>query len=212
MRPCALGADGPFITISGRLHDGAVPDASHRPPTFEDLPVPDPERLRRVQLVRKAVLLAAIIAALVVAALTRSLHGAEDFHETWEAVGLALIVVCIVGRAWCSLYIGGRKKAEIVDRGPYSVSRNPLYLFSFMGAFGLGAQTGSFTLAAAFLVLTVAVFYVTVRREEDWLAASLRRILSGLQGPNAAFPAGLPALVGCRDPDHPALLLPHHLA
>ena len=29
----------------------------------------------------------------------------------------AEIIVAIVGRAWCSLYIGGRKKAEIVDRG-----------------------------------------------------------------------------------------------
>jgi len=93
-------------------------------------------------------------------------------HEGLEAFGLGLIVVCIVGRAWCSLYIGGRKKAEIVDRGPYSISRNPLYVFSFMGAFGVGAQTGSMTLATVFLLLTVAVFYATVKREEAWLAGA----------------------------------------
>jgi hypothetical protein len=39
-----------------------------------------------------------------------------------------------------------------------------------MGAFGVGAQTGSVTLACLFLLLTFAVFYFTVKREEAWLA------------------------------------------
>lgn len=92
-------------------------------------------------------------------------------HEGLEAVGLALIGICIVGRGWCSLYIGGRKKAEIVDRGPYSISRNPLYVFSFIGAFGMGAQTGSITMALLFTVTAFAVFYATIQREEEWLAS-----------------------------------------
>lgn len=87
-------------------------------------------------------------------------------------MGLAAIVFAIVGRAWCSLYIGGRKKAEIVSRGPYSISRNPLYIFSFFGAFGVGAQSGSLTLAVLFTLASVAVFYLTVRREEAWLGAT----------------------------------------
>lgn len=126
--------------------------------------------IQRVQRVRKAVLLVGILAVIAVAVLTRSAWGGGELHEGVEAFGLAMIAICIVGRAWCSLYIGGRKKAEIVDRGPYSVSRNPLYVFSFFGAFGMGAQTGSITLALLFLVLTVAVFYATVRREEAWLS------------------------------------------
>lgn len=126
--------------------------------------------LQKVQRVRKIALVAALVAVVALAFVTRSLGGATALHEGVEAFGLALIVVCIVGRAWCSLYIGGRKKAEIVDRGPYSISRNPLYLFSFMGAFGVGAQTGSLTLASIFLLLTFAVFYATVKREEAWLS------------------------------------------
>jgi protein-S-isoprenylcysteine O-methyltransferase Ste14 len=128
--------------------------------------------IQRTQLIRKAVLFVAIIAVIAVAALSQTLAGETVFHEALEAVGLWLIVICIVGRAWCSLYIGGRKKAEIVDRGPYSLSRNPLYVFSFMGAFGMGAQTGSIVLATVFLLIAVIVFYATVKREEVWLLAN----------------------------------------
>lgn len=126
--------------------------------------------LQRVQKIRKAAILVGLIAVVTLAVFTRSDRGGGELHEAAEAFGLALIIICIVGRAWCSLYIGGRKKAEIVDRGPYSVSRNPLYIFSFMGAFGIGAQTGSLTLAALFVLLAVVVFYFTVKREEAWLS------------------------------------------
>lgn len=126
--------------------------------------------LQRVQKIRKAALLVGLIGVVALAFVTRSIGGESVLHEGLEAFGLGLIAICIVGRAWCSLYIGGRKKAEIVDRGPYSISRNPLYVFSFMGAFGIGAQTGSVTLAALFLVLAVVVFHFTVKREEAWLS------------------------------------------
>lgn len=132
---------------------------------------PDGHDLRRVQLVRKAVLAACIVAVVGLAAVSHTISGDSGLHERIESFGLAMIGICIVGRAWCSLYIGGRKKAEIVVRGPYSISRNPLYVFSFIGAFGMGAQTGSITMALLFTLIAFAVFYVTVRREEEWLAS-----------------------------------------
>lgn len=115
-------------------------------------------------------LLVGLLAILTLASVSRSFGDESLFHKLLEASGLVLIVVCIIGRAWCSLYIGGRKTAEIVDRGPYSISRNPLYVFSFMGAFGMGALTGSLTIALLFLLITVAVFVATVKREEAWLS------------------------------------------
>ncbi len=136
-------------------------------------PVPD---LRRVQLIRKGVLLIAILGVIAFAAVTRSIGGDTLLHEGLEAIGLALIAICIIGRAWCSLYIGGRKKAEIVDRGPYSITRNPLYVFSFMGAFGMGGLTGSATIAMMFLLIAVAVFAATVRREEAWLSSTFGEV------------------------------------
>ncbi|WP_292224769.1 isoprenylcysteine carboxylmethyltransferase family protein [Brevundimonas sp.] len=128
--------------------------------------------LQAVQKVRKAAVLAALIGLTGLTLVSQSATGlGSRMHEGVEAVGLAALVFAIVGRAWCSLYIGGRKKAEIVSRGPYSITRNPLYVFSFFGAFGAGAQSGSLTIGALFMLASYGVFFLTVRREEAWLTA-----------------------------------------
>src|SRR5690606_20550686 len=78
-------------------------------------------------------------------------------HEAIEQAGMLLIIAAVLGRAWCSLYIGGRKSSQLVDTGPYSVSRNPLYVFSMLGVIGVGAQAGSLVLGP---VLCLAVWLV----------------------------------------------------
>ncbi len=88
------------------------------------------------------------------------------YHESVEVFGYVLIAICILGRAWCVMYIGGRKAKELVTEGPYSISRNPLYMFSFFGAAGLGAQTGSLVVAVIFVVAAVLIFRPVVKREE----------------------------------------------
>jgi protein-S-isoprenylcysteine O-methyltransferase Ste14 len=126
--------------------------------------------LGAVQRIRKAAVLAALVGLVGLALVTQSIGGIDgEWHERVELVGFLAMIVSIVGRAWCSLYIGGRKKAEIVDRGPYSISRNPLYVFSYIGAFGIGAQSGSITIGLGFVLAAMAVFLLTVRREEAFL-------------------------------------------
>ncbi len=108
--------------------------------------------LGTVQKIRKAAVLVALIGLVGLSLVSQSIGGVDSvWHERVELAGFVAMIVSIVGRAWCSLYIGGRKKSEIVDRGPYSVTRNPLYLFSFIGAFGIGAQSGSVTIALLFV-------------------------------------------------------------
>ncbi|TKT82758.1 isoprenylcysteine carboxylmethyltransferase family protein [Aquamicrobium sp. LC103] len=116
-----------------------------------------------------ALLIALICFVLVFAASLQN----ELMHERIESLGLALILVGIGGRLWSILYIGGRKSAEVVSTGPYSVMRNPLYFFSTIAAAGVGAQTGSYVVATLFAVLCAIVFHVVALREERHLKATL---------------------------------------
>jgi protein-S-isoprenylcysteine O-methyltransferase Ste14 len=95
---------------------------------------------------RKAELLIAIAVISPLLMLSAS-RWPEGLRNAIQTAGLFLIIVCIIGRTWCALWIAGRKVRELVDTGPYSVSRNPLYLFSIVGAVGAGAQLGSLSAA-----------------------------------------------------------------
>jgi hypothetical protein len=77
----------------------------------------------------------------------------------------------VLGRAWCSAYIGGRKKYELIALGPYSVVRNPLYVFSFIGVAGIGFASGTVTFLVVLTALFAAYYRVVVAREEAFLAS-----------------------------------------
>lgn len=94
----------------------------------------------------------------------------ESFlHEFIEDIGAMLIAVAVLGRTWCALYIGGRKLNELVTNGPYSIVRNPLYVFSCIGAFGIGLGTASFVLAGVMTLVAALVFSSVIRIEEEAL-------------------------------------------
>jgi protein-S-isoprenylcysteine O-methyltransferase Ste14 len=131
----------------------------------------DPDVIASVQKIRKIVLLLAVasIGALFVFGAPSWPHGVERAIE-WA--GRALIVVCILGRTWCSLYIGGRKTSRLVTAGPYSVSRNPLYVFSIIGAVGIGAQLGAVSVAILAGIFAAIVHRLVVVQEERLMLAS----------------------------------------
>lgn len=134
---------------------------------------PPPSALHNTQLARRGVLVG--VAVLIIAAF--GLVGSREITPWWPAAvigaGLVAILICILGRCWCTLFIGGRKSMQLVDIGPYSMCRNPLYFFSFVGAFGFGAQIGSLTVALIATLLVVIVFFATVKKEEAFLKGAL---------------------------------------
>ena len=119
---------------------------------------------------QRRIWLAVAIAALGVVLLFVTTAWPEEWHELIEICGVSLIGAAILGRLWCTLYIGGKKSGAVVSAGPYSIMRNPLYLFSSIGALGVGAQSGSLLIALLFGVLCVFAFQIVARREERFLA------------------------------------------
>lgn len=94
---------------------------------------------------------------------------ATSYHEFIEGVGAFLIVVAIVGRTWCALYIGGRKLEELVQCGPYSIVRNPLYVFFLFGVVGICLGTGSFILTSVIALVSTLIFRHLIRLERTRL-------------------------------------------
>jgi protein-S-isoprenylcysteine O-methyltransferase Ste14 len=85
--------------------------------------------------------------------------------------GAVLVGAATMGRLWCSLYIAGYKDGTLVTVGPYSISRNPLYFFSFVGAIGVGLATETFTFGAVFALWFVLFYPAVIRAEEQRLRA-----------------------------------------
>jgi len=92
-----------------------------------------------------------------------------------EGLAFFLGVVCVgvatVGRLWCSVYISGYKDSALVTVGPYSITRNPLYLLSGLGFVGLALVTETVLLPFAVAVLFALLTPSVVAQEERFLAA-----------------------------------------
>jgi len=115
-----------------------------------------------------------VVAILFAAAVlvSQSLWGAEGLPaQALRWAGYFLIIVCVLGRTWSAAYIGGHKARIIVDVGPYSVTRNPLYVFSFIGAVGIGFSTGMVTPGVVIALVYVVYYRMIVAREEEHLTA-----------------------------------------
>ena len=114
--------------------------------------------------------LSKLVAALafILVALTQShweLHH-ENVATFLFSTGLGLAAIGATGRIWCSFFISGRKDGELVTEGPYSTSRNPLYVFSCIGLVGVGLSTETLTYPLLFLVIFGLYYPGIMAREE----------------------------------------------
>jgi len=87
----------------------------------------------------------------------------------FELSGLFLLSICSLGRLWSLMYISGNKRRELVTEGPYSMVRHPLYVFSLIGALGIGLASENLLVLA--LVTAFYFFYYpfTILAEEKKL-------------------------------------------
>lgn len=87
-------------------------------------------------------------------------------YEGLEQLGCGLVVVATLGRIWSMVYIGGRKDAELCQDGPYSIWRNPLYLFSFIGAVGIILCAQILLLLFIIMPFFLYNYYFVIKSEE----------------------------------------------
>lgn len=126
--------------------------------------------LSQVQHRRKATILAVALLFFLAALFTQSWWVPEGlWHEDIETAGLVFIGLCVLGRTWCCMYIGGQKSETIVCVGPYSMVRNPLYVFSIIAAGATGFLAGSIVIGVLFALLIFLIFDRVVRKEEAFL-------------------------------------------
>uniref|UniRef100_UPI0033421E09 methyltransferase family protein n=1 Tax=Castellaniella defragrans TaxID=75697 RepID=UPI0033421E09 len=133
-------------------------------------------RLAQAQVLRRHTLTALGVAALLAAPWIGSAWPQTGWvNEGLEWLGLGLMFLALLGRCACMLYLGGRKGAELIADGPYSVSRNPLYVFSILAVLGIGLQTGSLVVGLTLALAAFAVF--------RWIVAEEERLLRTAFGP-----------------------------
>jgi len=86
-----------------------------------------------------------------------------------DLLGFIFIVAAGVGRIWASAYISGFKSGKVVKEGPYSMMRNPLYFFSFLGFIGVGLVFGSVIITLLLIGIFVLTHLPIIYHEEDKL-------------------------------------------
>ena len=88
-----------------------------------------------------------------------------------DAVALGCVGLGVLGRIWCSVFIAGRKDAELVVDGPYALCRHPLYSLSMLAGLGFGMATHSVLLTCATAAGLAVLFARAANAEERFLAA-----------------------------------------
>jgi protein-S-isoprenylcysteine O-methyltransferase Ste14 len=110
------------------------------------------------------------LAAIPLILFTRSAWHESDWQfGVMEVTGVFLIIGGVLGRFWAILYIGAMKNRTVMQEGPYSICRHPLYLFSTIGALGFGFMLGSLIMALGLGLSVFLILQATASREENYL-------------------------------------------
>jgi protein-S-isoprenylcysteine O-methyltransferase Ste14 len=106
---------------------------------------------------------------LILVFLARPLYAGTALHELFENIGVIFVIAGVLGRLWSTLYIGRRKNRDLIMTGPYSMTRNPLYVSSMLAILGVSLMIGSILITAVFVPIFFFLFTHAARRESEYL-------------------------------------------
>lgn len=158
-----------MITISGSALPAGVTSAD-ADPVVPEVAAAGPclnHEIKRLNRLRLAGSLAAA-PLVVLVALCSAPHGLQAGVLT--AAGAILVVAGLGLRLWALGCIDGNKKCKLVNWGPYSYVRHPLYLGSLLFLVGFCVLAGSITAAALSGVIFLGLYLPAMRAEERLLA------------------------------------------
>ena len=119
-------------------------------------------------------------AACLVPAALAAIFGSPTVADTGSAawlldlLGWALFLGYVSMRIWATLYIGGSKDRRLATTGPYSVTRNPLYL----GGLCFALSAACFLKSVSVIALTVVAVWIYFR----WVISAEEEVLEGIFG------------------------------
>ena len=96
--------------------------------------------------------------------------------DSWAEYGMTTFgwILFLAGgayRFWASLYIGSRKALMVMQDGPYSMCRHPLYFGTLLLTLSAGFILQSVGLIAAIFLVSIVYLGITIPREEAALVA-----------------------------------------
>lgn len=111
-----------------------------------------------------------LVAALALVAVSERRLCSGLAGELMQLAGLALIACAALGRIWTSAFIAGFKDTSLVQKGPYSALRHPLYALSLLAMLGVGLATRSIAITLTLVATFVAIYLRSARQEDAFLA------------------------------------------
>lgn len=93
----------------------------------------------------------------------------SNFEPIVEVLGWVVFTVGLIFRFWSTLYLGGFKEKELIQDGPYSLCRNPLYMGTFLILLSMAIFQFSYILLVAFVLIVLAFYFLILPAEENIL-------------------------------------------
>ena len=90
-------------------------------------------------------------------------------YEIIRLGGIFLVLICVMGRIFTTAFLGGHKNQKVINYGPFSVVRNPLYVFSIIGVMGVSLVSQRLGIIIIAPLGTIIIYHFLVKREEAFL-------------------------------------------